>query len=40
MQKPQMMDYKMFESKFIYHQIPTWSQDTYQETWKDLDKII
>ena len=20
--------------------IPTWNQDTYQETWKDPDKIL
>ena len=20
--------------------IPTWNQDTYQETWKDLNEII
>ena len=25
--------------KFI-HQIPIWNQDTYQETWKDFNKII
>ena len=24
----------------IYPPTPTWSQDTYQETWKDLNKII
>ena len=24
----------------IYPPIPTWNQDTYQETWKDIDKII
>ena len=23
-------------AKFI-HQFPTWNQDTYQETWKDLN---
>ena len=25
--------------KFI-HQFQPWNQDTYQETWKDLNKII
>ena len=24
----------------IHIPIPTWNQDTYQETWKDLNKII
>ena len=24
----------------IHLPIPTWNQDTYQETWKDLNKII
>ena len=24
----------------IHPPIPTWNQDTYQETWKDLNKII
>ena len=26
-------------SRTLYPPIPTWNQDTYQETWKDLDKI-
>ena len=24
----------------IYPPTPTWNQDTYQETWKDLKQII
>ena len=24
----------------IHPPIPTWNQDTYQETWKDLSEII
>ena len=24
----------------IHPPIPTWNEDTYQETWKDLNKII
>ena len=24
----------------IHPPIPTWNQDTYQETWKDLNKIV
>ena len=24
----------------IHPPIPTWNQDTYQEAWKDLNKII
>ena len=24
----------------IYQSIPTWNQDTYHETWKDLNKVI
>ena len=25
---------------WIYPPIPNWSQDAYQEIWKDLNKII
>ena len=25
---------------YVNPPIPTWNQDTYQETWKDLNKII